>query len=220
VKTKVEKVAWLAEIQGVDPSEFEHLSIAELSKMVKDQQQLIKDHEEAEAISPIIRPGEQIGPSIRDSATEVGKVKLGKDAEGKDIFCSVDQIVAYKGKDINKISGAHQTTVINPKNGRPGMVTFEKRPNVWEQNPIAIVRDWRIMAQVLFKAQVVITNPTLGHQNVRVLSRDDYFLPLDLKPNRQAVERMANYVRGSLMEVDETERLTQSIAANLIQPEV
>lgn len=210
--TKKEKIEYLAKVMDVDPSNFEHMNIAELSAQVRAYQDEQRKHAEAEAASPIIRPDERemgLGPSIRDGDAGDRRVKLDDEND-----CAVDEIVAYKGTDTHRITKAHQTTIVNPNTGHPGIVTFEVRPEIWKDHPVAIVRDWRVRAQVLFQAQVVVTNPTLGHQQVRVLPKPDYFIPLDMHPNKAAIERMANYVRGQLQVEDETERLTKAVLGN------
>ena len=209
--TKAEMVEFLVQHHDVDPEQFENMNIAQLSSKVKEAKEAIKAFEEAQAVSPIIRPGEGgSGESLR------GKIEVGKVDLGNGVSVAVDEVLAYRGRDVHKVSGAHQVTIVNPKTYGPGIVTFEKRPNVWEKEPVAIVRDWRIRAQVLFYPNVRVLNPTLGTQEVSVHARPDYYLPLDLRPDQQMTQKMANYVKGQLGEKDETERLTQAIAADLL----
>lgn len=212
--TKDGKIEFLVQHIGEDMrEELEAMNIAELSKQVKAIKQAVARQQEQHAAHPgLVRPGgDPVEFESLRGNLQVGQVEL---EDGSTV--AIDEIIAYRGRDLHPATGAHQIAIINPKNDFPGIVTFEKRPKLFEREPVAIVRDWRVKAQVLYVPQVVVTNPTLGTQTVRAHARGDYYLPLDVSPDKQMVSRMVDYVKGTINIVDEEEELARKIAGELI----
>lgn len=216
MRTKAGKVEFLAQHLGEEArAELEELNIAELSGQVKQVQQAIKQQLEQQAAHPgLIRPGQD--PMEFDSLR--GNIQVGRVEIEDGTTVAIDEIVAYRGRDLHPATGAHQLSIINPRTGLPGIVVFEKKLKVFERDPVAIVRDWRTRAQALFVPMVRVTNPTLGTQTIVALSRNDgeYYLPFDVVPDRQMIRRMTDYVKGQINIVDEEEQLASKIAAELI----
>ncbi len=188
--------------------DLEGMNIAELSKMVKQVRIAVKEHEEAQPtpsiVTPTIVPAGDIRSEIDEGTVMVGDRKV-----------PVSAIVAYKGDDVHPKTGAHQIVVRHPDKDSNTMVTFEKRDKIFKGLPVAVVEDWRIRAQVLFDAHKFVINPTLGQQHVRVNPRPGYITPLDVNPNRGMIERMANYLRGTVSVADESDHLAQAVASQI-----
>lgn len=216
MRTKEGKIEFLIQHMGEEArAELQDLNIAELSGQVKQVQQAVKHQLEQQAAHPgLVRPGSDPAEfeSLRGNI-QVGRVEID---DGSTV--AIDEIIAYKGVDLHPASGAHQLSIVNPKTGLPGIVVFEKRKKIFERDPVAIIRDWRVRAQVLFVPMTKVTNPTLGTQTITALSRNNgaYYLPFDMDPDRKMIRRMSDYVKNEINVSDEEDQLASKIAADLL----
>ena len=204
---KEEMVKFITETAGTDPEDYEGMNIAEVSKHYRAAKQAVEQHEKS---APIIQRPDMGKRDNLEEEFEVGKVTVGERT------VPVSWIVGYKGPEVHPVTGAHQLLVKNPATGTNTIVTFEVRDEVIHGVPIAVIEDWRVRAQVLYYPHNIVVNPTLGQQVTRVHARKHYYCPLDVNPDKRVVERMANYIRGTLAPTDETDQLQKAIAAHLI----
>lgn len=211
-KSKEDLKAFIVEHTGIpDTMDLDVMTYKELQEMAKGIKESLKQADVKPEPKPIIvKPGGD-APGGERAINLEGYVNVG----GREVHSSC--VVAYTGDDINKKGGFHSTVVDDPD--RPGLnknVVFNMMPELWKGAPVAIIDDWRLRANLLFRKFTQVTNMTRGTQVIRVARRKEYTTPLDLSPDKALISRMVAYVKGEPRELDEAEGFASSLAGTML----